>query len=63
MVNNYIIMSLIDCHLDLCEGGEDGDAALAGHGNGGVHGASQRDVNQRQQVGQQPGERGQLSVR
>ena len=56
-------MSLIDCHLDLCEGGEDGDAALAGHGNGGVHGASQRDVNQRQQVGQQPGERGQLSVR
>ena len=50
------------CHLDLGEGGEDGDAALAGHGDGCVHGASQRDVDQRQQEGKQPGEGGHLSV-
>ena len=50
------------CYFDLGEGGEDGDAALAGHGNGGVHGARQRDVDQGQQVGQQPGECGQLRV-
>ena len=56
------IMCLTDCHLDLGEGGEDGDAAFAGNGNGCVHGARQRDVDQRQQVGQQPGERGQLSL-
>ena len=49
------------CHLDLGEGGEDGDAALAGHGDGCVHGASQRDVDQRQQEGKQPGEGGHLS--
>ena len=29
---------MIGCtHLDLSEGCEDGDAALAGHGDGGVH--------------------------
>ena len=37
-----------NCYLDLGEGGEDSDAALAGHGNGGVHGARQRDVDKGQ---------------
>ena len=43
-------------HLDLGEGCEDGEAALHGHGDGGVDRARQADVDQGQQVGHQPRE-------
>ena len=46
---------LSSSHLDLGEGGEDGEAALHGHGDGGVDRARQADVDQGQQVRHQEG--------